>query len=56
MEELMKKKCKEYGIPFDVLTASEKEQLREEIETEQKGFMVADSILNDPEIGIRALK
>ena len=55
MEDLMKAKCEKYGIPFDVLNDDEKAKLREEIEAEQSGMVVCDSILDDPEIGIRAL-
>lgn len=55
MEELMKKKCEEYGISFDVLTDNEKSALREEIESEKDGMMVLDSILDDPEIMARCL-
>ena len=55
MEELMRKKCEEYEIPFDVLTDEEKAILREEVEDEQKGLAIADSILDNPEIMERAL-
>ena len=55
MEDLMKKKCEKYGIPFEVLTEDERKKLREEIEAEKQGMAVCDSILDDPEIGIRAL-
>ena len=55
MEELMRKKCEEYEIPFEVLTDEEKAKLREEIEVEQKGFTVSDSILDNPDIMARAL-
>lgn len=55
MEELMRKKCEEYEIPFEVLTDEEKAILREEVEDEQKGLTVADSILDNPDIMARAL-
>jgi hypothetical protein len=53
MEELMRKKCEEYDISFDVLTDEEKAKLREEIEAEQQGFAISDSVLDDPEIAVR---
>ena len=56
MEELMKKKCEEYDISFDVLTDEEKAKLREAIEAEQKGLTVPDSVLDDPEIVYRSSK
>lgn len=52
----MKKKCEEYDISFDVLTDEEKAKLREEIEAEQKGLTVPDSVLDDPEIVYRSSK
>ena len=55
MEELRRKKCEEYEIPFEVLTDEEKAILREEVEDEQKGLTVADSILDNPDIMARAL-
>lgn len=54
MEDLMKKKCEEYEISFDVLTDEEKSRLRKEIEAEQKGLTVSDSVLDDPEIVYRS--
>lgn len=54
MEELMKQKCEEYEISFDVLTDEEKAKLRKEIEAEQKGLTVSDSVLDDPEIVYRS--
>lgn len=53
MEELMKAKCEEYNISLDVLTDEEKARLRKEIEDEQNGLMVSDSVLDDPEIACR---
>ena len=50
MEELMRKRCEEYGISLDVLTDKEKAKLREEIEAEQSGKLVLDSVLDDPDI------
>ena len=44
MEDLMKKKCEKYGIPFEVLTEDERAKLREEIEAEKQGMAVCDSI------------
>ena len=54
MEDLMKQKCEEYEISFDVLTDEEKAKLRKEIEAEQKGLTVSDSVLDDPEIVYRS--
>ena len=53
MEDLMKKKCEEYEVPFDILTDEEKARVREEIEDEQKGLTVSDTILESPEIALR---
>lgn len=55
MEELMKQKCEKYHVSFDVLTDEEKELLRREIEYEQKGMTVCDSVLDNPDIGIRSI-
>jgi len=56
MEELMIKKCEEHNVSFDTLTDSEKEILRHEIEMEQQGKKVLDSVLDDIEIRIRKFK
>lgn len=53
MEELMKKKCEEYGYQLDWLTAKEKAELQKEIEAEQRGENVLDSVLDNPEIHLR---
>ena len=53
MEEQIRKKCKEYGISFDVLTDEEKAELREETEAEQQGLTITDSILDNPDIAAR---
>ena len=50
MEELMRKRCEEFGVSLDVLTDKEKAKLREEIEAEQNGKSVLDSVLDDPDI------
>ena len=50
MEELMRKRCEEFGGSLDVLTDEEKAKLREEIEAEQNGKSVLDSVLDDPDI------
>ena len=52
----MKKKCEERGVSFDVLTDDEKKHLQKEIEAEQKGMFVADSVLDDPDIFTRKIK
>lgn len=56
MEELMRKKCEEYEISFDVLTDEEKAKLRKEVEAEQNGLTVSDSILDDPDIAVRGME
>lgn len=53
MEELIKQKCAEYDITPDVLTPEELEQLKREIEAEQRGEFILDGILNDPDIFTR---
>ena len=50
MEELIRQECEEYGITPDLLTASEIAQLTKEIEARQRGEMVCDSVLDNPEI------
>ena len=50
MEELIKQKCAEYDITSDVLTPEELETLKKEIEAEQRGDIVLDSILNSPNV------
>ena len=50
MDELIKKKCAEYDITPDVLTPEELETLKQEIEAEQRGEMLLDSILDDPAV------
>ena len=53
MEELISQKCAEYGITPDVLTPEELEQLKREIEAEQRGEYILDSILDDPNVFCR---
>ena len=53
MEELIKQKCAEYDITPDVLTPEELETLKKEIEAEQRGEIVLDSILNNRDIFTR---
>jgi hypothetical protein len=53
MEELIKAKCEEYDINPDVLTPEEKAQLQREIEAEQRGEPLRDSVLDDPDIRYR---
>ena len=53
IDELIKQKCTEYDIMPDVLTPEELEQLKREIETEQRGEFILDGILNDPDIFTR---
>lgn len=54
MEELIKQKCEEYDITPDVLTPQELAELRKEIEAEQRGERVMDSVLDDPDIRYRS--
>ena len=53
IDELIKQKCTEYDIMPDVLTPEELEQLKREIEAEQRGEFILDGILNDPAIFTR---
>ena len=53
MDELIKQKCAEYGYQLDWLTAKEKAELQKEIEAEQRGENVLDSVLDNPEIHLR---
>jgi hypothetical protein len=50
MEEIIKQKCAEYDITPDVLTPEELETLKKEIEAEQRGEMILDSVLDDPNV------
>lgn len=50
MEELIKQKCAEYEVDPAVLTPEELEELKREIEAEQRGELVLDSILNRPDV------
>lgn len=54
MEDLINTKCKEYDISPDVLTSEEKRLLRQEIEAEQRGEPLQDSVLDDPDIRYRS--
>ena len=53
MEELIREKCEDYGIDPNILTEDEMAQLRQEIEDEQNGKFVLDSILDSPDIKFR---
>lgn len=55
MEELMRKKCEEYGYELEWLTAKEKAALQKEIEAAQRGETVLDSVLDNPEIHLRGV-
>lgn len=48
--ELIKKKCSEYDIDPKVLTPKEFETLKREIEAQQRGERILDSILDDPDV------
>ena len=50
IEELIKERCAEYDITPDILTPEELETLKQEIEAEQRGEMLLDSILDDPAV------
>jgi hypothetical protein len=50
MEEKIKIKCEEFDIDPNVLTEEEKAQLIQEIKAEEKGNVVLDGILSNPEI------
>ena len=50
IEELIKQRCAEYDITPDILTPEELETLKQEIEAEQRGEMLLDSILDDPAV------
>lgn len=45
IEELIEKECKKFDICPEVLTSSEKEQLKKEILAKQKGEIFLDGIL-----------
>lgn len=50
IDELIKQKCEDYDISPSVLTPEELATLKEEIEAEQRGEMVLDSVLFDPNV------
>ena len=56
MGKLIRKKCKENDIPPDILTEDELEELRKEIEMEQKGEFILDGVLFNPDIYIRKIQ
>lgn len=56
MDELIRKKCEEYDLTPDLLTPDELEDLRSEIEREQKGEQLLDSVLDNPELQSRRIK
>jgi hypothetical protein len=53
MEEKIKERCEEVGISPDVLTKKEREELIKEIEAEERGEMILDGVLSNPEIKMR---
>lgn len=55
MEELIRKKCEEYDLTPDLLTPDELAELREEIEREQNGEELRDSVLDNPEFQSRRI-
>ena len=55
MEEFIKDKCDLYGISPSVLTDQERAELIAEIQVEQQGKTVLDSVLDNPEIRYRGL-
>lgn len=48
MDELLKKRCEEEGVDYNILTEAQKTLLRKEIEAEQRGETVLDSVLDNP--------
>ena len=50
MEEKIKQKCDKYGISPEILTEREMALLRKEIEKQESGIAVLDSVLDDPDI------
>ena len=56
MDELIRKKCEEYDLTPDLLTPDELEDLRSEIEREQKGEHLLDSVLDNPELQTRRIQ
>lgn len=55
MEELIRKKCEEYDLTPELLTPDELAELREEIEREQNGEELRDSVLDNPEFQSRRI-
>ena len=53
MEEKIRKKCKMYGVDYDVLTEQEIDEVRREIEIEERGGSISDSILSNPKLLFR---
>ena len=53
MEEKIRKKCKMYGVDYDVLTEQEIAEVRNEIEMEERGCSISDSILSNPKLLFR---
>lgn len=49
IDELIKQKCAEYDLTPDVLTPEELEELKREIKAEQRGEIIFDSVLDNPE-------
>jgi len=56
MEELIRKKCEEYDLTPDMLTPQELDELRKEIQAEQQGKHLLDSVLDNPEFHSRRLQ
>lgn len=50
IDELIKQRCAEYEITPDILTPEELAQLKEELEAEQRGEHILDSVLDDPAV------
>lgn len=53
MDDLIKERCEEFGISPSILTPSEIERLKREIEAEQRGDVVLDGVFSDPDILLR---
>ena len=56
MDELIRKKCEEYDLTPDLLTPQELDELRKEIEREQRGGHHLDSFLDNPEFQSRRIQ
>lgn len=56
MDEIIKQHCKKSGVPFEILTPEEIEDLREEIKAEQRGMCILDGVLANPDLYSREME